>query len=386
VDNVVVNPQKEDFLPVTPAVIQWARERAGFSLDEAAEAFKKIASWEAGESGPSYPQLEQMADKFKTPLAVFFFPEPPSLPSVEQSFRTLSPGAFDNIPRSVRMLLRKGQAMQLNLAELHDGKNQTSQSLQQFFSLKPSTKIDVIASKVREFLGVTLDEQISWKSAEVALEQWREAFARVGVYVFKEAFHADSYFGFCLYDEEFPIIFVNNTSTKTRQIFTLFHELGHLIFHTSGIDLRNDDFMGNLGSTEKRIEIICNELAAKVLVPDDKLNELLKLYDPNRETAEMLANRFNVSRETIYRKMLDRGLIVEAEYGAAVALWNSQQAKSGGGGSFYNNQWVYLGRRYIDLAFSRYYQQRFDDVRLAEYLNVKPKHLPTFEMKLGRPT
>ena len=35
--------------------------------------------------------------------------------------------------------------------------------------------------------------------------------------------------GFSLYDEEFPIIYVNNSNTKTRQIFTLFHELAHLM-------------------------------------------------------------------------------------------------------------------------------------------------------------
>jgi Zn-dependent peptidase ImmA (M78 family)/transcriptional regulator with XRE-family HTH domain len=381
-DNAVMNELNSNALPVTPAVVQWARERSGFSLSEASERFKKIAAWETGEAGPSYAQLEQMSDLFKTPLAVFFFPEPPTLPSIEQSFRTLSPDALAEIPRSVRMLLRKAQAMQLNVAELHDGKRSAVKNVQQFFHVKQATKIDAIATEVREFLGVDLDEQFSWKGVETALQKWREAFERVGIYVFKEAFKAEDYFGFCLYDEEFPIIFVNNTSTKTRQIFTLFHELGHLIFNTSGIDYRNDMFVDNLGSKEKRIEIICNQLAAKVLVPDSKLDEFLKRSEPNRQTAEVLANTFNVSREMIYRKMLDRGLVSRVEYFAATVIWNNQQVKGVGGGSFYNTQWVYLGRNYIDLAFSRYYQQRFDDVRLAEYLNVKPKHLPRFETKL----
>ena len=44
---------------------------------------------------------------------------------------------------------------------------------------------------------------------------------------------------------------------------------------------------------------------------------------------------------------------------------------------------AYLGQRYIDLAFTRYYQQRFDRRQLAEYLNMKPKSLPTFAEKFA---
>lgn len=254
-------------LPITPAVVQWARERAGYSMDDALRHFKKIAAWEAGEALPTYVQVEQMAERFKMPVAVFFFPKPPAVPPIEQSFRTLTAADFAAIPRTVRMFLRRGQAMQLNLAELNDSKNPAGRIISR--DLKPSTNtsLDKIAAQVREYLGVSIDEQASWKSIDQALEKWREAFAtKAGVYVFKDAFRAPSYFGFCLYDDEFPVIYVNNSSAKSRQIFTLFHELGHLLFHTSGIDMLDDHFIDHLGGAEQKIEIICNGLAARVLV------------------------------------------------------------------------------------------------------------------------
>jgi transcriptional regulator with XRE-family HTH domain len=64
---------KRETLPVTPAVVRWARERAGFSLEEARQTYKRIEAWETGAAFPSYAQLEDMADKFKVPIAVFFF-------------------------------------------------------------------------------------------------------------------------------------------------------------------------------------------------------------------------------------------------------------------------------------------------------------------------
>ena len=373
-----------DTLPITPAVVRWARERAGYSVDDAKRVFKKIDAWEAGDSAPSYPQLEQMAEKFKCPVAVFFFPEPPDVPAVEKSFRTLTADDFAAIPRTVRLLLRKGQAMQLNLAELNDGVNQAPRLITRDLKFSPSIPLEKIAAEIRDYLGVSVEEQASWKSIEEALEAWREAFARVGVFVFKDAFHATGYFGFCLYGDEFPIIYINNSSAKTRQIFTLFHELGHLLFHTSGIDIVDDQYIEHLPLDDRKIEIICNGLAAKVLVPDDVLHEMMKGMAADRDTAMKLAKFFNVSREVIYRKMLDRSLIGADEYSEAAKLWESQiKPPQAGSGNYYNSQYAYLGHQYVDLAFTRYHQRRFDDVQLAGYLNIKPKNLPKFEAKFG---
>lgn len=374
-------------LPVTPAVVQWARERSGYTIEDAKRYFKKIVAWEAGQALPTYVQVEDMAERFKIPVAVFFFPKPPEVPPIEKSFRTLTAEDFAAIPRRVRLFLRQGQAMQLNLAELNDGKNPSQRLITRDLKVTPKSSIDKIADEVRAYLGVSVDEQAGWKDVEEALEKWREIFVtKAGIYVFKDAFRAPSYFGFCLYDDEFPIIYINNSSAKSRQIFTLFHELGHLLFHTSGVDLLDDPFLKHLGDAEQRIEVICNGLAARVLVPDNLLDEMLKGIKVGRLAASQLASHFNVSREVIYRKFLDRGLIAADEYVAAAKDWAAQMKKPEDEettGNYYNSQRAYLGQRYIDLAFTRYYQHRFDRRQLAEYLNMKPRSLPTFAEKFA---
>lgn len=103
-------------IPVNKDLIAWARKRAGFTVEEASKKFSHIAAWEEGTSFPTYPQLERLADEFKLPVAVFFFPEPPTLPPIRESFRTLPDAEFDQIPRQVSFLLRKAKALQLNLA------------------------------------------------------------------------------------------------------------------------------------------------------------------------------------------------------------------------------------------------------------------------------
>ena len=77
-------------IPVNGAIIVWGRVRAGLTLEEATQKFRYFPKWESGERLPTYPQLEQLADALKLPIAVFFFPEPPTLPPIRESFRDVA--------------------------------------------------------------------------------------------------------------------------------------------------------------------------------------------------------------------------------------------------------------------------------------------------------
>ena len=80
---------------VTPALITWARDTAGFSIAEAADKLgldaEKLTAWEndADEATPSIPQLRKLAALFKRPLAVFYLPEPPTQFQVMRDLRRL---------------------------------------------------------------------------------------------------------------------------------------------------------------------------------------------------------------------------------------------------------------------------------------------------------
>ena len=357
----------KETLPITPAIVRWARERAGFSLEELAADFNKIAEWERGEGGPTYPQLETLAGKLKVPVAVFFFPTPPQTPPVEETFRTLPDAALASLPSRMKMLLRKAKAMQLNLVELHSGRNPSERLITREVHITSATPIASMAEHVRAYLGVALHEQQRWANPETALKNWREALQSVGIYVFKDAFKAPNFSGFCLTDPQFPIIYVNNSCAKTRQIFTLFHELAHLLFATSGIDaIEEIDARPGVGS---RIEVICNQFAAEFLMPQAEFVRARANAPATEETAEQLAALFNVSRELVFRRFLDRGEISAATYRDASERWANQR-QEGSGGDYYRTQLAYLGRDYISLAFSAFYQNRIDESQLASYLDI----------------
>jgi Zn-dependent peptidase ImmA (M78 family) len=371
-------------LPITPALISWARTRAGISLDDASKVFKRIADWEAGKGGPTYPQLETLAGAFKVPVAVFFFPTPPDVPDISKTFRTLPDTELKQLPSKIQLLLRKAKAMQLNLGELNGGRNPANRLITRDLSFDAQTSLEEMARAVREYLNISLEQQQHWKDDDTGLKEWRQALISAGVYVFKDAFRTNEYSGFCLYDETFPIIYVNNSSAKTRQIFTLFHELAHLLLHTSGIDTLHNEYIPRLADDAQRMEILCNRFAAEFLVPESAFAEAFKGKKPTEATAQEFAGRFHVSREFIFRRFLDRGLIDEQTYQEAAARWAEQKQSEGPGGDYYWTKLSYLGREYVGLALREYHQNHIDEIQLAEYLDTKPRNLPGIEDYFSR--
>lgn len=237
-----------------------------------------------------------------------------------------------------------------------------------------------MTKNIREFLGISLDRQMSWKDTDEAFKNWREQLEENGVFVFKDAFKDEGFSGFCLYDEEFPLIYINNSKPDTRQIFTLFHELAHILFKTGGVDTRLDDYINYLEGNDRKIEIICNRFAGSFLVPDLDFEKQITGITINDATLQELADQYKVSREVILRKFLDRNIIDQKYYSEKTQKWaESAKQKKGAGGDYYRNMGIYLSQKYIELAFSHFYQKRISDSQLADYLGVKAKSLSDME-------
>ena len=76
-----------------------------------------------------------------------------------------------------------------------------------------------------------------------------------------------------VYHDVLPFIGINKKDTEKAKVFTLFHELAHLMRRSSSlctveINTPNDD--------EERI---CDQIAGEVLLPSVKLKEELKSLD-----------------------------------------------------------------------------------------------------------
>ena len=374
---------------VNPEILKWARTTLNMSTEEVGRRLGKktsdIAAWEIGESTPTYIQLERLAyEIYKRPIAIFFFPQVPLEDGPEKSFRTLPDFELAKLPSTVIQQIRRGQAMQLKLHELCNGNNPAERHLLKEFKVDKHTEVSPAAFSLREYLGISLDIQVKWTRPDLAFSGWRDAIESAGIFIFKNAFRQEEISGFCLYDAEFPIIYVNNSMPSTRQTFTLFHELAHLLMKTGGIDKINDDFLTTLKPEAKRVEIFCNRLAADFLVPETDFNKQIKELKITENDIKILANRYCVSREVIARKLFDREKVDQKTYTKLAEKWRNQvkqSHRSDKGGDYYNTQKSYLGQQYLDLVFGAYYRNEIDVLQAADYLNMRVESVLEMETR-----
>ena len=389
---------------INPAILKWARKRSGYTVDAIATALKKDASiindWESGKSAPTYVQLEKLADKYKRPVALFFFPEPPDEPNIVEHLALRSSDNTALAPR-IHILLRDAYARQLSLIELNAGRNPVKTKIFRDLQARPNDSVMILAQRVRAYLNVNITTQADWKTTAQALESWRDCIEESGIFVFKEAFQDDSVDGFCLKHDEFPVIYLNNSRPPVRQIFSLFHELAHLLIGENGIT-RSGIFSSGIFRADitlldkltfKEIEDFCDQFAAEFLVPSDDLNTRLNYSVYNDEAIQELANHYKVSRPVILLKLVKKGILTQENYWLKINQWTEEykrqtEKKAGGntlsGGSYYNTRATYLGYRFMELAFGKYYDGHCSVEQLAEHLDVKVKHLSQLEDCLSR--
>ncbi len=377
----------DNIITITPSVLSWARKTIGYSEDQVVEHLnaKKVTldvfkEWELGIAQPTYPQLKKLAKLYKRPVAIFFFPKPPEEKPIEEDFRALPPFITESIPPDILYLVRKAKARQMDLEELHGGI--TDKARIATLRRKQQETAEELAERIRNETGISTENQTRWKDFDSAFKNWRSAIENLGAWVFKEPFKNDDYCGFCVDDDKFPVIYVNNSQVLQRQIFTLFHELGHLLTGKAGVDFRSVPAFEGMYQEE---EIFCNSFASSFLVPESELNHYTS--KPDDQFVQTLARRYKVSFDVILRKFLDKGVIDNKTYSHMITdqvekFHRSQLKKSKekkGGGDYYLNQQTYLGNKYIELAFKKYYRQHISKQQLANYLDMKIKSVSVLE-------
>ena len=110
-----------------------------------------------------------------------------------------------------------------------------------------------------------------------------------------EPFANDPLSGAAITDRTFPLLFVNSDHPRPRALFTLAHELGHLLAQTGGGDVVLDRDLA--GSTDS--ERLANAFAARYLMPETELRQLLDSYHRVTPTLVLLTDHFGVSYETL---------------------------------------------------------------------------------------
>jgi len=100
------------------------------------------------------------------------------------------------------------------------------------------------------------------------------------------------------------IIGINQTHHPNRQKFTMAHELGHFILHKAkDVNIVDTTFFRN--DETDSVEYLANEFASKLLMPEDKVKDLID--NQGIKNIGELAEQFGVSASAMKYRVLSLG-------------------------------------------------------------------------------
>jgi Zn-dependent peptidase ImmA (M78 family) len=349
-----------------------------------------IEAWMDGTSQPTQAQLRKVAEIVRRPTALFYRPEPPQLARAKTNLRG-APGAparslTPEEVRSVRWLTRLQEAMAWILQQEAESPTEVP------FSTTASSSEEAAAA-LRSWLGVRVEEQIGWSDDRVALDEWRSALEDRKIIVTQFQIDRTSIRGFSAWNELVPMVAINTAYTPKARIFTLFHEVGHLL---------NRDQSACFGFVDPSagggIERWCERFAADFLLPEAEVRRQAASTfrwhprDPATTFAGVrtLSNRFKVSvRATAIRlsdlALAPKGLYSLVESELADRFEDFPRPGGGGGGqTAAEKRLSHLGERTLRILISAADQRSITERDLADYLHVTSSQLDDVRSLVNR--
>jgi len=383
---------------LNPEILEWARETAGLSLEEAAQAIElneargvpgpqRLAALESGKEEPSRPLLLRMAKAYRRSLLVFYLEKPPKIGDRGKDFRTLpggEPPLFNPVLDALIRDIRARQGLIRSLLEDEETERLT---------FVGSATMDVPAPKLAERIVKQIRFDLAkfrqQESIESAFAYLRFRIEDTGIFVLLlgnlGSYHTnipvETFRGFALSDDLAPIAIINDNDARPAWSFTALHEVAHLWLGDTGI---------SGWATEVATEQYCSDVAAEILLPPRDLQE----FDGTKrlsldELAEFIgkfASGRNISRAMIAYRAFRTGAITRKVWVELIERFRQdwlkrkereaqKQAGKEGGPSYYVVRRHRIGKALLDLAGRSLSEGLLTYTKAGRLLGVRPRNV-----------
>ena len=288
---------------------EWAIDESGKSFDEVKETFNKIDKWIIGEDSPTFKQLEKLGNFLKVPYGLLLLKEPPPNELNNEKFRTIR----NKIPHLSKNLKDTLKNMNTKVDWLSDYRKENGYGIIKLLNIFKSKKTLSISEYVA-FLKKQMDIGEYWykecNSNDDAFKYLRDKIENAGIIVMqsgivgshtKAPLDIHEFRAFMIFDEFAPLIFINAKDSAAGKIFSLIHELFHILFEMPDIVTGY-----NNSGEETRI----NKLTSEFLFPKEHiLANWQNNNDSDEEKIQELSKLFKVSEYALSIKLYELGFI-----------------------------------------------------------------------------
>lgn len=377
---------------VTPEVLAWARSLDAITPEAASKKVNvkedKIDEWENGTSMPTLRQAKTLAKYYRVPFVYFYLPDVPKRTKRIDKIDYRTFGNFGDVfemSRELRWLLRDIEERRDTMLTLFEANDQDVKP----FTLRMDPEADCqdIAKTIRDMLEIAHDKQVRFRKPEKFLTYCISKLEQMDFLIFQASrIEPKEMRGLSLAYNVFPIITLNRKDEPSARLFTLIHELVHIITNTSGIcnDISEDS------ASDNDIELMCNNIAGLVLVPQNELKDhngitKIKRYGFDDTYVSEIARDFAVSKDVVLHHLWEMNVITKRMYFETLKRYSKEyqayKAKQKSG--FLPpalDKGTQVGRLYARTVLNSYYGDKISARDASNFLlNLGQKHFGKIE-------
>jgi Zn-dependent peptidase ImmA (M78 family) len=382
-------------VPITGEVLGWAMREGGFTAvsfgDRVGATADTVRAWIAETERPSKTQFNTIVDVLRRPSAMFFLVEPPTQAGVPPSFRK-APGSRNVTPHEL-IEIRWALGLQEIAAELLA--EQEGEPVQFLAARSNETPADA-ADRLRTSMGIPGNVPRKWKDPADAFNTLKKGLETVGVLVFqlqlKERGEKEPGIrGFSSWNDYAPLLAVNTGYNPAAKLYSLVHELGHLMSRSDSSCLA---YSGPGSAKEPGSERWCELFAAAFLLPESRVAEYMAGLGYARDgdltdagEVARIAGKMHVSIRAMALRLIDLGYSPKGLYGVIERDFPTSDRK--GGKSFgptrdrVARRIAETGPRLGGLLVDGVRRQSLSLRESASYLRVHPSEMRTLERRLA---
>ncbi|MGD0453832.1 MAG: ImmA/IrrE family metallo-endopeptidase [Solirubrobacteraceae bacterium] len=368
---------KPTYVPVTPAVLQWAMEESAVDPPELAERAKTepstVLGWLNGEEQPTKTQFRAIAAMLKRPAAFFMMASPPIETAVPPAFRH-PPGhpEHESTRAELDAVATASRVRRIArwTAERVADRRWLDEPVPAVTSDTPPARAAEMATS---WLAWSTTEQRGAANPSAVVKIVRGRLEERGVLALQLPIGEELCRGFSLNDDVKPLVAINSAYIPAARLFTYVHELGHLMRRSDSICL---------GFGDTGVERWCEQFAAALLMPHEHLRTRIAARFgtgatiTDLEQVRLLAGDFNVSLTATAIRLEDLNC------GTALVSQiprTSDHKKSGGGRGSDSTRGAVrareLGEGYISLMLAGARDGALGRQDLLRYLDVSEGQL-----------
>jgi len=355
---------------ILPAVLKFMRMSSGYSVEDIAKKLgiedpAKVKSIEEGKDLFTITQIKKLSDIYKRPLAAFFSDKPPEIPESLPDYRI---NRMKKLTPHVYLAQRRAYYLSTKIAELGDKKSQIP-------NYPDNIKPESLAREFRKYLNV---EQMKSKSPSFILSYYKNILEeKLAISIIEFPLKADDVRAFSI-NSDVSIIVINENDNNRIKLFSLFHEVCHLIKRSSAICSIVVE-----QASHDQIETFCNRFSAEFLVPEIELKREInkrEMVSFDHESISKLANIYGVSKQVIMLRLLWLNFVDSRKYNEYKERAEKKEIKKG---EFRKRNWdkVFYNRA-GNLAIKEVSNSlRKGDITFFEaidVLNMKSKYVEKF--------